>query len=62
MNFPKRIIFAKNMNSNLKRTNNNTSAIMVLIFSAIYLLFSIGIIKATHFCMGREEKDNIMSL
>lgn len=27
---------------------------MVLTLSAIYLLFSVGIIKATHFCMGRE--------
>jgi hypothetical protein len=42
------------MKSNVKRTNNKTSGIMVLILSAIYLLFSIGVIKATHFCMGKE--------
>lgn len=54
MNLPKRIIFAKHMNSNLKRLNINTSGIMVLILGAIYLLFSVGVMKATHFYMDQE--------
>jgi hypothetical protein len=27
---------------------------MALLLMAVYILFSVGIIKATHFCMGRE--------
>jgi hypothetical protein len=30
------------------------SPLIVLMVCALYLLFSVGIIKATHFCMGRE--------
>ena len=30
------------------------SPVTVWVLCALYLLFSVGIIKATHFCMGRE--------
>ena len=32
----------------------NFTRITLCVLCALYLLFSIGIIKATHFCMGRE--------
>lgn len=32
----------------------NTTGIGTIILVSVYLLFSIGILKATHFCMGRE--------
>jgi len=33
---------------------NLLSRIGILMLVSIYILFSIGILKATHFCMGRE--------
>jgi hypothetical protein len=42
------------MKSYLKQPHMNLSAVIVLTLGAVYLLFSIGIIKSTHFCMGRE--------
>ena len=30
------------------------SAMFIWMLCALYLLFSVGIVKATHFCMGRE--------
>lgn len=30
------------------------SSLAVLVFGASYLLFSVGVLKATHFCNGRE--------
>jgi len=41
----------------MKRNQRNgqlLSPLIVLMVCALYLLFSVGIIKATHFCMGRE--------
>lgn len=41
----------------LNRRQSRTSvlsSLMVLVFAALYLLFSVGVLKATHFCMGRE--------
>ena len=32
----------------------NLSPVTVWVLCALYVLFSVGIIKATHFCMGRE--------
>jgi hypothetical protein len=27
---------------------------MAILFASVYLVFSVGVLKATHFCMGRE--------
>ena len=38
-------------------TQSGTSlapSVMALVLCTLYLLFSVGIVKATHFCMGRE--------
>jgi hypothetical protein len=34
---------------------------MVIVLVSVYALFSVGIIKATHFCMGREASVAIFS-
>lgn len=34
---------------------------MVIVLGSVYALFSVGIIKATHFCMGREASVAIFS-
>jgi len=54
MNFSKRTIFAKKMKSNHCHRQPVLISITLLVMCALYLLFSVGIIKATHFCMGRE--------
>jgi hypothetical protein len=28
--------------------------LVVVVFAALYMLFSVGVLKATHYCMGRE--------
>ena len=33
---------------------STSAALVIWMMLAIYLLFSVGIVKATHFCMGRE--------
>jgi hypothetical protein len=54
MNFSKRFIFAKAMTRNSMHRPGKTSIILIWMLCALYLLFSVGIVKATHFCMGRE--------
>jgi hypothetical protein len=36
------------------RNTSNTLRVVVIAIASVYLLFSVGILKATHFCMGRE--------
>ena len=42
----------------MKRNHRNRvhfpASVSILVMCILYLLFSVGIIKATHFCMGRE--------
>jgi len=38
----------------ISRLRSKTFRYIFLSLSAIYLLFSVGVIKATHLCMGRE--------
>jgi hypothetical protein len=40
--------------SGIKRLRSHIFKTMIMVAGAIYLLFSIGVMKATHFCMGRE--------
>jgi hypothetical protein len=42
------------MQKAVKRLFNLVGKAMSLLLVAVYILFSVGIIKATHFCMGRE--------
>lgn len=39
----------------------NAAKAMVIVLVSVYALFSVGIIKATHFCMGREASVTIFS-
>jgi hypothetical protein len=36
-------------------TTELTRRILAILLLSVYMLFSVGIIKATHFCMGRES-------
>lgn len=38
----------------IKKSLNYVSRAIALVLVSVYVLFSVGIIKATHFCMGRE--------
>ena len=42
-----------------KQTRFNTA--MIVVVSGLYLLFSVGIVKATHFCMGTEASVTFFS-
>ena len=42
------------MRSKVKSRPGKMSRITVLILTGVYLLFSIGVMKATHLCMGRK--------
>ena len=42
------------MQINSTHTAKITKRALTLFLLSVYLLFSVGIIKATHFCMGRE--------
>ena len=53
MNSLERIIFVVMRNHSRQRTNR-FNVILIGMMAAVYLLFSVGIVKATHFCMGRE--------
>jgi hypothetical protein len=40
--------------SGINHLRSQTFKTMIMVAGAIYLLFSVGVMKATHFCMGRE--------
>ena len=42
------------MSHQRRYTQNPVTLITVSALCALYLLFSVGVLKATHFCMGRE--------
>lgn len=42
------------MQKAVKRLRTLIGKAMALLLVSVYVLFSVGIIKATHFCMGRE--------
>lgn len=42
------------MRKAVKRSFTLVGKAMALLLVSVYVLFSVGIIKATHFCMGRE--------
>lgn len=41
------------MKTNVNRVKNQVSKLIILSLLAIYATFSVGILKATHLCMGR---------
>lgn len=43
------------MRNNSRQKWSHYKLILVSMMAAVYLLFSVGIVKATHFCMGRED-------
>jgi hypothetical protein len=45
----------------ISRFRSNFFRISLVTLGAIYLLFSVGVIKATHFCMGREASVTFFS-
>lgn len=45
-------------NSRLKSTR---FTILIGMLCAVYLLFSVGVVKATHFCMGKEASVSFFS-
>jgi hypothetical protein len=42
------------MKRNTQSRTRREASVTVLALCGLYLLFSVGIMKATHFCMGRE--------
>ena len=42
------------MNDNSRQRPNRYNVILIGMMAGVYLLFSVGIVKATHFCMGTE--------
>ncbi|HEY0743722.1 MAG TPA: hypothetical protein VGD40_19785 [Chryseosolibacter sp.] len=38
----------------IKKSLNHINKAIALVLVLVYVLFSVGVIKATHFCMGRE--------
>jgi hypothetical protein len=46
---------------NIKQIKSIAVTGFVLVMVSVYLLFSVGIIKATHFCMGREASVTFFS-
>src|SRR5688500_10070657 len=49
------------MNANSRGKQSTISTILVWMLCALYLLFSVGVVKATHFCMGREASVSFFS-
>jgi hypothetical protein len=45
----------------ISRFRSNFFRLLLVSFGAVYLLFSVGVIKATHFCMGREASVTFFS-
>ena len=54
MNSLERIIFVEFMNNNSRQRSICYNVVLMGTMCAVYLLFSVGIVKATHFCMGTE--------
>ena len=42
------------MQINSRQRSNRYNAVLIGMMAAVYLLFSVGVVKATHFCMGKE--------
>ena len=42
------------MRKAVKKSFTRIGKALVLLLMVVYVLFSVGIIKSTHFCMGRE--------
>jgi hypothetical protein len=42
------------MNSSTQKVKRSVKGVILITLASIYLLFSVGIMKATHFCMGRK--------
>jgi hypothetical protein len=49
------------MQKAVKTLKTFTGKAMALLLVSVYILFSVGIIKATHFCMGREASVQFFS-
>jgi hypothetical protein len=55
------IIFALMSAGKINELKLKAGKVTVIVLVAVYTLFSVGIIKATHFCMGREASVTFFS-
>ncbi len=55
------IIFAKMLSGKKHHIASWAGRIFIIALLSVYLLFTIGILKSTHFCMGREASVKLFS-